>query len=124
MAIQARHARLIYRYRPKLGVREDPETKEIQPGGLKRNDYHWEITGGGDFALDPAKIEWDEDVGSSIRFDDLQSFLVEFLPALRDVESDLRQFRSSPLARLIDAWKSTPPSRKCCSMRFVRPIMK
>ena len=34
---------------------------------------------------------------------DLQSFLVVFLPALRDVESDLRQFRSSPLARLIDA---------------------
>jgi putative ATP-dependent endonuclease of the OLD family len=97
------HARLIYRYRPKLGVREDLESKEIEPGALTRNDYHWEITGGGDSAHDPAAIEWDEDIGSSIRFADLQSFLVVFLPALRDVESDLRQFRNSPLARLIDA---------------------
>lgn len=97
------HGRLIYRYRPKLGVREDLETEEIQPGDLTREDYHWEITGGGDPALNPADIEWNNDIGSSIRFADLQSFLVVFLPALRDVESDLRQFRSSPLARLIDA---------------------
>jgi len=106
------HARLIYRYCPKLGIREDLETKEIQPGGLKRDDYHWEITGGGDSALDPAEIEWDEDVGSSIRFGDLQSFLVVFLPALRDVESDLRQFRSSPLARLIDAMEIDPAEQE------------
>jgi putative ATP-dependent endonuclease of the OLD family len=97
------HARLIYRCRPKLRVREDLETEEIEPGDLTHEDYHWEITGGGDPALDPAEIKWDEDIGSSIRFADLQSFLVVFLPALRDVESDLRQFRSSPLARLIDA---------------------
>lgn len=97
------HARLIYRYRPKLGVSEDIETGELEPGQLTRDDYHWEITGGGDPALDPADIDWDEDIGSSIRFADLQSFLVVFLPALRDVESDLRQFRTSPLARLIDA---------------------
>ena len=96
-------ARLIYRYRPKLGVREDLETGGKEPGTLTREDYHWEITGGGDPAFDPAEIDWDEDIGSSIRFGDLQSFLVVFLPALRDVESDLRQFRSSPLAKLIDA---------------------
>lgn len=96
-------ARLIYRFRPKLSVREDLEAEEIEPGTLKLADYHWEIVGGGDPSLDLADIEWDDDVGSSIRFSDLQSFLVVFLPALRDVESDLRQFRSSPLARLIDA---------------------
>jgi putative ATP-dependent endonuclease of OLD family len=96
-------ARLMYRYRPKLSVREDLEAEEITPGDLTRSDYHWEITGGGNPAHDLAEIEWDEDVGSSIRFGDLQSFLVVFLPALRDVESDLRQFRNSPLARLIDA---------------------
>jgi putative ATP-dependent endonuclease of OLD family len=84
-------ARLIYRYRPKLGVREDLETKKIMPGNLTRSDYHWEITGGGDPADDIADIDWDKDIGSSIRFADLQSFLVVFLPALRDVESDLRQ---------------------------------
>lgn len=96
-------ARLIYRYRPKLSVRQDLEADEIAPGDLSREDYHWEITGGGDPAYDLAEIEWDEDVGSSIRFSDLQSFLVVFLPALRDVESDLQQYRGSPLARLIDA---------------------
>lgn len=97
------HARLIYRYRPKLGVREDLKTQEKRPGDLTRDDYQWEITSGGDPAHDLAQIDWDEDIGSSIRFGDLQSFLVVYLPALRDVESDLRQFRSSPLARLIEA---------------------
>ncbi|MCL4519388.1 MAG: ATP-dependent endonuclease [Thaumarchaeota archaeon] len=101
-------ARLIYRYRPKLSVREDLGVAEIKPGDLTSSDYHWEITGGGDPDLDLADIEWDKDVGSSIRFPDLQAFQVIFLPALRDVESDLRQFRNSPLARLIDAMKIDP----------------
>lgn len=96
-------ARIIYRYRPKLNVREDLEAKEIKPGELKNSDYHWEINGGGDPSFDLATIAWDEDVGSTIRFADLQSFMVVYLPALRDVESDLRQFRNSPLVRLIDA---------------------
>jgi putative ATP-dependent endonuclease of OLD family len=96
-------ARLIYRFRPKLNVREDLESEEMTPGDLTLEDYQWEIVGGGDPARNLAAIEWDEDVGSSIRFGDLQSFLVVFLPALRDVENDLRNFRSSPLARLIDA---------------------
>jgi putative ATP-dependent endonuclease of OLD family len=96
-------ARLTYRFRPKLSVREDLDTEEIEAGDLTREDYQWEITGGGDPARDLAAIEWNEEVGTSIRFSDLQSFQVFFLPALRDVESDLRQHRSSPLARLIDA---------------------
>jgi putative ATP-dependent endonuclease of the OLD family len=109
---RAGRARLIYRYRPKLGVREDLETGEIAPGNLTRDDYQWEITGGGDPAHDLAAIQWNEDVGSSIRFADLQSFLVVFLPALRDVESDLRQFRGSPLARLIDAMEVDPTEQE------------
>lgn len=96
-------ARLIYRYRPKLSVREDLEAEVLNTGDLTHADYQWEIVGGGDPAKDLANIEWYEDVGSSIRFADLQSFLVVFLPALRDVESDLRQYRNSPLARLVDA---------------------
>jgi putative ATP-dependent endonuclease of the OLD family len=105
-------ARLIYRYRPKLSVREDLEAKEVKPGTLTHEDYHWEITAGGDPATDLSEIEWDEDVGSSIRFADLQSFLVVFLPALRDVESDLRQFRNSPLTRLIDAMEITAADKE------------
>ena len=101
---EPKRARLIYRFRPKKSVREDLETEEIAPGDLTLEDYHWEITAGGDPAHDLASIAWDEDVGTSIRFGDLQSFLVVYLPALRDVESELRQYRSSPLARiLVDA---------------------
>ena len=105
-------ARLMYRYRPKLAVREDLESEEIQPGNLMHEDYHWEITGGGDPADDLADLEWDDDAGSSIRFADLQSFLVVFLPALRDVEADLRQFRNSPLARLITAMEIEPAEQE------------
>ena len=79
------------------------DSGELEPGDLSLNDYQWGLTGGGDPAHDMADVEWDEDIGSSIRFADLQSFLVVFLPALRDVESDLRQYRGSPLARMIDA---------------------
>lgn len=95
-------ARLIYRFRPRLSVREDIEAGEVLPGDLTFSDYHWEITGGGDSYQDLFKLGWNDDIGSSIRFSDLQAFLVVHLPALRDVESDLRQTRSSPLARLID----------------------
>ena len=105
-------ARLAYRYRPKLSVREDLEAEEVEPGNLTHEDYHWEITGGGDPADDLADIDWNEDVGSSIRFADLQSFLVVFLPALRDVEADLRQFRNSPLARLIAAMEIDPAEQE------------
>ena len=105
-------AREIYRYRPKLSVREDLEAEEVEPGELTREDYHWEITGGGDPAHDLADVPWDQDIGTSIRFSDLQSFLVVYLPALRDVERDLRQFRNSPLARLIDAMEIEPEEQE------------
>ena len=96
-------ARLIYRYRPRAPVREQLKSEDQDSFILRADDYHWELSGGGDGDIDLAQIQWDQDVGTSIRFADLQSFLVVFLPALRDVESDLRQFRGSPLARLIDA---------------------
>ena len=101
--------RLIYRFRPKKNVREDLELQKISPGSLSLEDYQWEITAGGDPAYDLAAIAWDEDVGTRIHFGDLQAFLVVYLPALRDVESELRQYyRSSPLARLIDAMQIDP----------------
>jgi putative ATP-dependent endonuclease of the OLD family len=105
-------ARLIYRFRPKLAVREDIEAGEKDNGTLTLDDYHWEIAGGGDPSVDLPDIQWNSDVGSSIRFSDLQSFQVVFLPALRDVESDLRQYRNSPLARLIDAMNIAPGEKE------------
>jgi predicted ATP-dependent endonuclease of OLD family len=93
-------------------VREDLEADEVEPGNLTHEDYHWEITDGDDPADDLAGIEWNQDLGSSIRFADLQSFLVVFLPALRDVEADPRQFHNSPLARLIAAMEIDPTEQE------------
>lgn len=105
-------ARIFYRYRPKLGIREDLASESIEDGSLTSEDYHWEISTGGDPGYDLTDIQWNDDVGSAIRFGDLQSFLVVTLPALRDVESDLRQYRASPLARLIDAMDIDPAAKE------------
>ncbi len=60
---------------------------------------------------DPATVKWNEELGTSVRFSDLQQFHVVFLHALRDVNQDLRQSRQSPLAKLIDA-SSIPDEEK------------
>ena len=100
----ADQARVFYRFRPKPSVRESLGTGERDKGTLTLEDYAWEIKGGGNPAIDLTEIEWDDDdVGETVRFSDLQSFLVVHLPALRDVEADLRSIRHSPLARLIEA---------------------
>jgi putative ATP-dependent endonuclease of OLD family len=96
-------ARLFYRFRPKQKVREALADTTRVAGDLTLEDYAWEIVGGGDPSIDLPAIEWDTEVGSSIRFADLQSFLVVTLPALRDVENELRQSLLSPLAKLIEA---------------------
>ena len=92
-------ARITYRFRPKQRVREDIEAEVREPTGLTLEDYHWEITGGGD--VDPRTVAWNEEIGSSVRFADLQAFQVVFLPALRDVRQDLRNSYVSPLGRLL-----------------------
>jgi len=94
-------ARLNYHFRPRLSIREALEAGEIEDGNLTIEDYHWEPTGGGE--NDPSIVKWNEDLGSSIRFSDLQQFQVVFLHALRDVNQDLRQSRQSPLEKLISA---------------------
>jgi putative ATP-dependent endonuclease of OLD family len=94
-------ARLSYRFRPKLAIREKFENEEIEDGDLTIDDYHWELTGGGE--ADPGTIEWNEDLGAAVRYSDLQQFHVVFLHALRDVTQDLRQSRQSPLVRIIQA---------------------
>jgi putative ATP-dependent endonuclease of OLD family len=101
------HARVFYRFRPNEKAREALAHGEREAGTLTLQDYRWEILGGGNPGIDLTDIEWDTETGSGIRFSDLQSFLVIYLPALRDVESELRQARSSPLARLIEASEIT-----------------
>jgi putative ATP-dependent endonuclease of OLD family len=96
-------ARLTYRFRPNQAVREQIENGERSETGLSIEDYHWELTGG-DGSIDLLKLGWNEKLGASIRFGDLQSFQTIFLHALRDVESDLRSTRFSPLAKLSKHW--------------------
>ncbi|MCM2397746.1 AAA family ATPase [Rhizobium sp. S95] len=101
------HARIFYRFRPKRQVREALETGERASDSLTIEDYGWELSGGGDPSKDLADIEWNHDNDSfgatSVGLQYLQSYLVVYLHALRDVETDLQQPRRSPLARLIEA---------------------
>ena len=94
-------ARLHYRFRPKPSIREEIEAEGSAVSALALSDYHWEMTGGGE--ADPSTVEWNEQLGSTVRFQDLQAFQVTYLQALRDVEHDLRRSRISLLHRLIDA---------------------
>jgi putative ATP-dependent endonuclease of OLD family len=105
--IAANRARIFYRYRPKRAVRDALRRKEREETSLVSEDYAWELVGGGNPTIDMPAIEWDHEndaIGAStVGLQYLQSFLVVYLPALRDVEGDLQQPRRSPLVRLIDA---------------------
>jgi putative ATP-dependent endonuclease of OLD family len=99
-------ARLFYRFRPKRAVRELLARGDLgRP--LSLEDFGWELFGGGNPAIDLTAFEWNTenaDIGaSSVGLQYLQSYLVAFLPALRDVETDLQQSRRSSLMRLIEA---------------------
>jgi len=94
-------ARISYRFRPKKGVRDSVEAGEAPPDNLMLDDYGWEVTGGG--AKDPSLVAWNEDLGKSVRFSDLQYFKVAFLPAMRDVQDDFRRDRISPLRKMLDS---------------------
>jgi putative ATP-dependent endonuclease of the OLD family len=97
-------ARITYRFRPKLEVRQAIKDGGHSGAGLTLEDYRWELRGGG--PIDPALAKWDDDFGKSVRFEELQqSYLIVFMEALRDVDVRLRQSRSSPLGRLL-----TPPT--------------
>lgn len=94
-------ARITYRFLPKRTIREAILSGERSANNLTLEDYGWEIVGGG--SVDPATVEWNEDIGLSVRFADLQYFQVVFMHALRDVRGELRHERKSPLAKLISA---------------------
>ena len=92
-------ARLNYRFRPKKAIQDEYEIKnEIENELSIEEDYDWAITGGGE--KDPAAVRWNEELGSSVRFGDLQHFQLVFLHALRDVKDNLRQKYMSPLTKL------------------------
>src|SRR5262245_22704331 len=92
-------ARLHFRFRPQVSVRDQIAANARKPEGLTLDDYDWELTGGGEH--DPSTVLWNQDLGASLRVPDLQAFQVEYLPALRDVQQSLRQSYTSPLGRLL-----------------------
>lgn len=99
-------ARIFYRFRPKRRVREAIARGELGDVPIGLEDYGWELFGGGNPGVDLASIEWDHENGdigaTTVGLQYLQSYLVVFLPALRDVETDLQQSRRSSLTRLIE----------------------
>ena len=99
-------ARLFYRFRPKKLILDAIAEGKLD-AELTLDDFNWELSGSGNPTIDLAVIEWNDDVSSlgatNFSLQNLQSYLVAYLPALRDVESDLQQNRRSSLARLIDA---------------------
>ena len=105
-------ARLTYRFRPNQTAQEEIESGEREDD-LTLEDYYWQITGGaGEGGKDPSVVAWNESIGSSIRFADLQSFLVVTLDALRDVEQDLRRSHTSPLDRVLSAFDISAEERQ------------
>lgn len=104
--IEPNRARIFYRFRPKRAIRE-LIARQALDRLLTLDDYSWELFGGGNPAIDLTQIAWshenDELGATSVGLQYLQSYLVVFLPALRDVEGDLQQPRRSPLLRLVEA---------------------
>lgn len=95
-------ARINFRFRPRTKALEQIRDGEIDGTALSlQDDYHFEITGGGEG--DPATVAWDESLGSTVRFGDLQAFHVEYLKAMRDVQQSLRSNYDSPLSRIFSA---------------------
>lgn len=95
-------ARIHYRFRPRREVLDEIEAGSHDGKNLSlAEDYHFQLTGGG--GKDPATVDWHEELGASLRFDHLQAFHVESLPALRDVTQSLRRAYESPLGRILNA---------------------
>jgi putative ATP-dependent endonuclease of OLD family len=110
-------ARVSYRFRPRAAIAQEIAAGTKNVTDLSIEDYGWAITGGG--ATDPATVKWNEELGASIRFEELQTYLVEYLHASRDARQLLAQAQSSPLPRLIRA-AEVPPDEQETIVDLVR----
>lgn len=118
--VEPDRARVTYRFRPRQAVREALQSNERAEDALIMDDYGWELTGGSSGeGSDPAVVEWSSPCGQAIRFQELQAFKIDFLPALRDVENDLRHSRTSPLNRLL-AVLDIPQAEKDALVDLIR----
>lgn len=106
-AVEEDVARVCYRFRPTSTVRQAIESEERDGTDLTIEDYEYELVGGAvtddDGNLkDLSEIEWNDDFHVFVKIGRLSAFRVTFLPAIRDVEDDLRRTTTSPLGKLLD----------------------
>lgn len=100
-------SQLCYRFRPKQVVRQAIESGE-RTDDLIIEDYEWELVGGAvpdsdGTTKDLVDVEWDDEFsGGHVKFNALEAFCVTYLPAIRDVEDDLKRISSSPLHKLLE----------------------
>jgi len=107
-AIEQNIARVCYRFRPNAAVRQAIESGERDGTGLSIEDYEYEMVGGAvtdneGNLKDLNRIEWDDDFQVFVKIGRLSAFRVVSLPAIRDVEEDLRRSNTSPLRKLLEA---------------------
>lgn len=101
-------AQICYRFRPRQVVRQEIESEERSGDDLTTEDYEWELVGGAvpdsDGSIkDLVNVEWqDEFTGGHVKFNSLEAFRIAFLPAIRDVEEDLRRISTSPLHKILE----------------------
>ena len=106
-AIENDVARVCYRFRPNAAIRQAIESGEQDGTGLSIVDYEYEMVGGavtddnGDLK-DLNDIKWDDDFQVFVKIGRLSALRVFFLPAIRNVEEDLRRSTTSPLGKLLD----------------------
>lgn len=106
-AVEEDVARICYRFRPKPLVRQAIESGEHEGEGLTIEDYEYELVGGAvtdenGNLKDLNAIEWDDDFHVFVKIGRLAAFRLVYLPAIRDVEEDLRRLATSPLYKLLD----------------------
>jgi len=103
-------ARLTYRFRPKPDILKKIAENDHPGTGLSIDDYRYEIRGAGQ--TDPSVTDVSEEFGKWVSFEELQQgYLVVLMEPLRDVEQRLRQFRLSPLAKLLTS-ADIPPEEQ------------
>ena len=106
-AVEEDVARICYRFRPNSATRQAIESGERDGTDLTQDDYEYELVGGAvtdesGNLKDLAEIEWNDDFNVFVKMGRLSAFRVAFLPAIRDVEDDLRRTATSPLSKLLD----------------------
>ncbi|MBN1902388.1 AAA family ATPase [Candidatus Sumerlaeota bacterium] len=100
-------ARICYRFRPTSAVIQAIKSEERDGTDLTIEEYEYELVGGAvtddnGNLKDLLDIEWNDDFDVFVKMGRLSAFRVTFLPALRDVEDDLRRTATSPLSKLLD----------------------